>query len=145
MLLQLAPVQRGRLHGYHLGMELFRIPVLPFCILPYSFYFPIANRKKRLSQPTGMDWPLFEGLTCLPPTLGPTNATCTLGGMPSYVVNVTNVAQIQLAFNFARTLNLRLSVKGQGHDFNAKNVGAGSRYPGPWSRVCHRLIQGSCS
>jgi FAD binding domain len=46
--------------------------------------------------------------------------------MPSYIVNVTNVAQIQLAFNFARTLNLRLSVKGQGHDFNAKNVGAGS-------------------
>ncbi|OKL55414.1 hypothetical protein UA08_09267 [Talaromyces atroroseus] len=78
------------------------------------------------SQPTGIDWPLFEGVTCLPPTLAPTNATCTLGGMPSYIVNVTNVAQIQLAFNFARSLNLRLSVKNQGHDFNAKNVGAGS-------------------
>ncbi|KAI7973452.1 hypothetical protein EIK77_002323 [Talaromyces pinophilus] len=46
--------------------------------------------------------------------------------MPSYIVNVTNVAQIQLAVNFARSLNLRLSVKNQGHDFNSKNVGAGS-------------------
>lgn len=46
--------------------------------------------------------------------------------MPSYIVNVTNVAQIQLAFNFARSFNLRLSVKNKGHDFNAKNVGAGS-------------------
>lgn len=46
--------------------------------------------------------------------------------MPSYIVNVTNVAQIQLAINFARNLNLRLSIKNQGHDFNSKNVGAGS-------------------
>jgi FAD/FMN-containing dehydrogenase len=46
--------------------------------------------------------------------------------MPSYIVNVTNVAQIQLAVNFARSLNLRLSVKNQGHDFNSKSVGAGS-------------------
>ncbi|RAO72946.1 uncharacterized protein BHQ10_008958 [Talaromyces amestolkiae] len=61
------------------------------------------------SQPTGIDWPLFEGVTCLPPTLGPTNATCTLG-----------------AVNFARNMNLRLSVKNQGHDFNAKSAGAGS-------------------
>lgn len=46
--------------------------------------------------------------------------------MPSYIVNVTTVAQVQLAINFARSLNLRLSVKNQGHDFNAKNAGAGS-------------------
>ena len=46
--------------------------------------------------------------------------------MPSYVVNVTNVSQVQLAVNFARSLNLRLSVKNKGHDFNAKSSGAGS-------------------
>jgi FAD binding domain len=39
---------------------------------------------------------------------------------------VTTVAQVQLAINFARSLNLRLSVKNKGHDFNAKNTGAGS-------------------
>jgi hypothetical protein len=62
----------------------------------------------------------------MPPTLGRTGATCTLGGLPSYVVKVTNVAQIQLVFNFARHLNLRVTVKNKGHDFNAKSVGAGS-------------------
>lgn len=46
--------------------------------------------------------------------------------MPSYVVNATNVAQIQLAVNFARNLNLRLIVKNKGHDFKAKSTGAGS-------------------
>lgn len=69
--------------------------------------------------------------------------------MPAYVVNATNgtftvtstlggkgpvppltrpriVAQIQLAVNFARNLNIRLNVKNSGHDFNAKSTAGGS-------------------
>ncbi|KAK1638527.1 hypothetical protein BDP81DRAFT_393111 [Colletotrichum phormii] len=48
------------------------------------------------------------------------------GSNPSYVVKVTNVAQIQLAVNFARNLNIRLIVKNKGHDFNGKSSGAGA-------------------
>lgn len=37
---------------------------------------------------------MFEGMSCLPPGLGDflsrPNSTCELGGMPAYVVNVTN-------------------------------------------------------
>ncbi|GME51418.1 hypothetical protein ZTR_07060 [Neofusicoccum parvum] len=77
-------------------------------------------------NPADIDFPLFEGLTCVPPSLGRPATNCTLGGYPSYVVNVTSVAQIQLAVNFARNLNLRLSIKNKGHDFNAKNTGAGA-------------------
>lgn len=40
-------------------------------------------------------------------------------------MNVTTVAQIQLAVNFARNTNLRLVVKNTGHDFGAKSTGAG--------------------
>jgi hypothetical protein len=40
-------------------------------------------------------------------------------------VNVSNVAQVQLAVNFARNANLRLIVKNTGHDFNGKSTGAG--------------------
>ncbi|KAI2606605.1 FAD-binding domain-containing protein [Hypoxylon sp. NC1633] len=80
----------------------------------------------QLSKPLGIQYYAFEGVSCLPPTLTRTGATCTLGGMPSYVVNVTNVAQIQLAVNFARNLNLRLIVKNKGHDFKAKSTGAGA-------------------
>ncbi|TPX14044.1 uncharacterized protein E0L32_000438 [Thyridium curvatum] len=77
-------------------------------------------------EPTGLDWPLYEGVSCLPPSLTREGAKCTQGAYPSYVLKVTNVAQIQLALNFARNLNLRLIVKNKGHDFNGKSSGAGS-------------------
>jgi hypothetical protein len=54
------------------------------------------------------------------------SASCTVGGYSSYAVNVTNVAQIQLAVNFARNAGLRLVVKNTGHDFNGKSTGAGA-------------------
>jgi FAD/FMN-containing dehydrogenase len=69
-------------------------------------------------------WPLFEGRTCLPTTNA--SASCTVGGYSSYAVNVTNVAQIQLAVNFARNAGLRLVVKNTGHDFSGKSTGAGA-------------------
>lgn len=69
-------------------------------------------------------WPLFEGRTCLPTSIN-TSSTCSIGGYSSYAVNVSNVAQVQLAVNFARNKNLRLVVKNTGHDFNGKSTGAG--------------------
>ncbi|TDZ32126.1 FAD-linked oxidoreductase ZEB1 [Colletotrichum spinosum] len=78
------------------------------------------------SEPTGQDFYVYEGVSCLPPSLTRSNATCSQGGHPSYVVKATNVAQIQLAVNFARNLNLRLNVKNKGHDFNGKSTGAGA-------------------
>ncbi|WYZ38097.1 hypothetical protein EsH8_III_000011 [Colletotrichum jinshuiense] len=78
------------------------------------------------SEPTGLDFPIYQGVSCLPPSFTRSNATCTQGGYPSYVLKATNVAQIQLAVNFARNLNLRLNVKNKGHDFNGKSTGAGA-------------------
>ncbi|KAK1450028.1 hypothetical protein CMEL01_07364 [Colletotrichum melonis] len=80
----------------------------------------------QMSEPTGLDYPIFEGVSCVPPSIARTGANCTQGGNPSYVVKVTNVAQIQLAVNFARNLNVRLIVKNKGHDFNAKSSGGGA-------------------
>ncbi|KAK5656095.1 hypothetical protein OQA88_5234 [Cercophora sp. LCS_1] len=62
-----------------------------------------------VDDPASVSFPLYEGRTCY----------------PTYVVNVTSVAQIQLAVNFARNANLRLVIKNKGHDFNAKSTGAG--------------------
>lgn len=71
--------------------------------------------------------PLYQGLTCMPPSVDNSSAgTCTVGGFPSYVVKATNVAQIQLAVNFARNLNIRLVVKNTGHDFNGRSSGSGA-------------------
>ena len=77
-----------------------------------------------MSDPTEVLSPFYQGLTCQP-TDNPTDS-CTLGGYPEYAVNVTNVAQVQLAVNFARTTGIRLIIKNTGHDFSGKSVGAGS-------------------
>lgn len=68
-------------------------------------------------------YPLMQGLTCLP---SGQSGTCTLGGYPSWALNVTTVSQIQLAINFARNANLRLVIKNTGHDFNGRSSGAGA-------------------
>ncbi|KAI0010169.1 hypothetical protein F4779DRAFT_639670 [Xylariaceae sp. FL0662B] len=76
-------------------------------------------------DPTSVMSPLYQGKTCMPQN-GETGSTCELGGFPSYVVNISTVAQVQLAVNFARNLNLRLVVHNTGHDFLGKSTGAGA-------------------
>jgi FAD/FMN-containing dehydrogenase len=65
------------------------------------------------------------GLTCQPSSLFDTKG-CTQGGYPSYTVNASSVAQIQLAVNFARNAGIRFVIKNTGHDFLGKSSGAGS-------------------
>ncbi|KAI1135180.1 FAD-binding domain-containing protein [Hypoxylon sp. FL0543] len=77
-------------------------------------------------DPTSINAVLFQGSTCMPPTFVPGKGGCTVGGYPAYAVAVRNVAQIQLAINFARNLNLRVVIKNTGHDFSAKSVGMGA-------------------
>ncbi|KAL4954439.1 hypothetical protein BDW69DRAFT_205191 [Aspergillus filifer] len=86
------------------------------------------------------DWPEYDADACSTITTDwitsdvhmndPTSImlplTCEQGGYPTYVVNVTTVAQIQLAVNLARNMNLRLVVKNTGHDFNGKAAGKGA-------------------
>lgn len=78
-----------------------------------------------MDNPASIMMPLYEGRTCMAPGYNYTH-TCELGGYPAYVVNASTVAQIQLAINFARNLNLRLVVKNTGHDFNGKSSGKGA-------------------
>ncbi|KAF7943929.1 uncharacterized protein EAE97_005999 [Botrytis byssoidea] len=82
-----------------------------------------SNFTMHEEDPTSMMSPIYQGLTCMP-TTDPT-ATCTLGAYPAYVVNATNVAQIQLAVNFARNTGIRFVVKNTGHEFSGKFGGAG--------------------
>jgi FAD/FMN-containing dehydrogenase len=49
-----------------------------------------------------------------------------MGGYPLYVINATNVAQVQLGINFARETGVRLVVKNTGHDFSGKSGGGES-------------------
>lgn len=71
--------------------------------------------------------PVYQGLTCQPPQVYESKTgNCTLGGYPSYVVNVSTVAHVQAAVNFARNNGIRLVIKNTGHDFSGKSGGAGA-------------------
>ncbi|KAI0408396.1 FAD binding domain-containing protein [Xylaria palmicola] len=78
------------------------------------------------NDPTSINAILYQGTTCVPGVVNPFATHCTLGSYPALSVNVSTVAQIQLAINLARNLNIRLVVKNTGHDFGAKSTGAGS-------------------
>lgn len=54
--------------------------------------------------------------TCPPSTRSP----CSELGYPVYVINASTAAHVQSGVNFARENNLRLVVKGTGHDFNGR-------------------------
>ncbi|KUI56626.1 6-hydroxy-D-nicotine oxidase [Cytospora mali] len=77
-----------------------------------------------MDHPTSIMSPFYQGASCMPIDGAPAN--CTIGGYPYYVVNATNVAQIQLAVNVARNLGLRLVIKNTGHDFAGKSAGEGA-------------------
>ncbi|OKL61707.1 hypothetical protein UA08_02339 [Talaromyces atroroseus] len=83
------------------------------------------NSDLHMIDPTSIMSPLYEGRSCMP--LGYIyTGSCLQGAYPTYVVNASTVAQIQLAVNFARNSNIRLVVKNTGHDFNGKASGKGA-------------------
>lgn len=96
-----------------------------------------ATEFVRMDDPIEPVSPMFEGLTCLPPTPG-VASTCTQGGYPVYAVNVSTAAHVQAAVNFARNKNVRLVVKNTGHDLSGKSLGAGSL--SVWTHVSLSMI-----
>ncbi|PWY73066.1 FAD-binding domain-containing protein [Aspergillus heteromorphus CBS 117.55] len=90
-------------------------------------------------------WPQYNQTACdavsdewtLPAPDLASGSSCTLGGYSSYAVNVSTVAQVQLAVNFARNAGLRLVAKNTGHDFNGKSTGAGAL--GVWTHHLKEL------
>ncbi|KAG8169268.1 hypothetical protein KVR01_000013 [Diaporthe batatas] len=69
--------------------------------------------------------PIYQGLTCMPPTIYDSKG-CTPGGFPMYVINATTPKHVQAGVNFARNTGVRLVVKNTGHDFSGKSGGAES-------------------
>ena len=55
----------------------------------------------------------WNNYTCLPVPTYP----CSGDGYPDYVINATNPAHVKKGVDFARKNNIRLIVKGTGHDY----------------------------
>jgi FAD/FMN-containing dehydrogenase len=45
---------------------------------------------------------------------------CTIGALPQYIVNATEAADVALAMKWAADRNIRIVVKGTGHDLNGR-------------------------
>jgi hypothetical protein len=84
-----------------------------------------TNSYTHIDDPTEVLSPLYQGLTCQPPSMYDSK-DCTLGGYPSYVIAAKTVSDVQSVINFCRNDFLRLVVKNTGHDFAGKSTGHGA-------------------
>ncbi|KAL0940326.1 isoamyl alcohol [Colletotrichum truncatum] len=78
------------------------------------------------SLPESIDYPLYANNSCLPPGATGYSASkgCEIGGLPQYVVNATTEEQVATAMSWASKRNIRIVVKGTGHDLNGRSSGA---------------------
>jgi hypothetical protein len=65
------------------------------------------------NDPISGDFPNWNNDSCLPSPQAP----CSGLGYPIYVVNASCAEHVSLGINFARKHNIRLNVKGSGHDY----------------------------
>ena len=75
-------------------------------------------------QPESIDYPLYANNSCLP-----NNATgynpgqgCNIGAYPQYIVNATKEDDVAIAMRWASERNIRIVVRGTGHDLNGRYV-----------------------
>lgn len=75
-------------------------------------------------QPESVDYPLYANNSCLPDEAYDYSADqgCTIGGLAQYIVNATTEEHIATALKWASDRNIRITVKGTGHDLNARYV-----------------------
>ncbi|KAI1412072.1 FAD-binding domain-containing protein [Hypoxylon sp. FL1857] len=78
------------------------------------------------SIPESIDYPIWANNSCLPPnsTGYDESLGCHIGRFPQYVANVTTAEQIATALKWASDSNIRVVVKGTGHDLNGRSSGA---------------------
>jgi hypothetical protein len=76
------------------------------------------------SLPESIDFPIWTNNSCLPD--GVTGYTegkgCSIGGLPQYVVNATTENHVATAMKWASRRNIRIVVKGTGHDLSGRYV-----------------------
>lgn len=72
-----------------------------------------SNCTFHANNPISVDFDNWTNDTCLPDPAAP----CSAAGYPIYVVNATTAQDVSATINFARDHNVRLIVKGSGHDY----------------------------
>ena len=73
-------------------------------------------------QPESIGYSYWANNSCVPPNdyAYDKGQQCELGGLPKYVLNATTAEQIATAAKWASSQNIRIVVKGTGHDLNGR-------------------------
>ncbi|KAF2851300.1 FAD-binding domain-containing protein [Plenodomus tracheiphilus IPT5] len=77
-------------------------------------------------QPESIDYQIYANNTCLPNNVSGYSSErgCTIGGLPQYIVNATLEDHVAYAMRWASDRNIRIVIKGTGHDLNGRSSGA---------------------
>ncbi|GAQ12227.1 hypothetical protein ALT_9548 [Aspergillus lentulus] len=78
------------------------------------------------SWPESIDYSIYTNNSCVPPGVaGYTEGRgCSIGALPQYIVNATTEEQVATAMQWASRRNIRIVVKGTGHDLSGRSTGA---------------------
>ncbi|OQD85296.1 hypothetical protein PENANT_c010G02533 [Penicillium antarcticum] len=78
------------------------------------------------ARPESVDYSIYANNSCLPPGVDgySKDKGCSIGGLPQYIVNATSEQQVATAMKWASKLNIRIVVKGTGHDLGGRSTGA---------------------
>ena len=76
------------------------------------------------SLPESIDYTLYTNNSCVPPGADGNieGQTCTLGAYPAYIVNATSEDLVAKAVRWASRRNIRINIKGTGHDLDGRYV-----------------------
>ncbi|KAK1140329.1 hypothetical protein N8T08_010465 [Aspergillus melleus] len=69
---------------------------------------------------------MYANNSCLPPGVAGYSKEkgCSIGGLPQYIVNATSEQHVATAMKWASDKNIRIVVKGSGHDLGGRSTGA---------------------
>ncbi|GIJ91039.1 hypothetical protein Asppvi_010004 [Aspergillus pseudoviridinutans] len=76
--------------------------------------------------PESVDYSIYTNNSCVPPGVaGYTEGRgCSIGALPQYIVNATTEEQVAKAMRWASERDIRIVVKGTGHDLSGRSTGA---------------------
>ncbi|KAL4804629.1 hypothetical protein BDV18DRAFT_153074 [Aspergillus unguis] len=76
--------------------------------------------------PESIDYSIFTNQSCLPPGSDGyvKERGCSIGALPQYIVNATTEEHIAKAMKWASNRDIRIVVKGTGHDMSGRSTGA---------------------
>ncbi|KAH6972945.1 FAD-dependent monooxygenase [Ilyonectria sp. MPI-CAGE-AT-0026] len=75
--------------------------------------------------PESIDYSYWANSSCVPPNdYAYSEQTCEIGGLPQYILNASTAETIATTTAWASSRNIRLVIKGTGHDLNGRSSGA---------------------